>query len=93
MDFPSSVDFHAQNVFIVIILLGQYTYYSHALALLYIRCVYPGADSKVFNPRLIHIVFHIARLLSFSEYKLKVIVICILGLSIAPVKTRNSCYK
>ena len=55
--------------------------------------MYPGTDGKAFNPLLIYIVFHIARMLSFSEYKFKVIVISILRLSIASIKTCNSCYE
>ena len=55
--------------------------------------MYPGTNGKVCNPLFIYIVFHIARMLSFSEYKLKVIVISILRLSIASIKTCNSCYE
>ena len=55
--------------------------------------MYPGTDGKVVNPLVIHIVFHIARMLSFSEYKLKVIVTSIFRLSIASIKTCNGCYE
>ena len=55
--------------------------------------MYPGTDGKVVNQLVIHIVFHIARILSFSEYKLKVIVISILRLSFASIKTCSSCYE